>query len=101
MSTNRIKHKYTLLSIEAWRDNADGWFWNNWFKIDTLYLSDEQVKPRQLFKLLRELGILLDTSKGKLYLDDDQYNLVICNKGTREPVLALDYGSNWEYNDSL
>jgi hypothetical protein len=48
--------------------------------------------------MLRKWGYLTDASKGRLSIEDDGYNIVIQNKDTFEPIMALEYGSNWEFN---
>ena len=81
----------SILSIDAWRDMG-GWTWNNWFKTGTCDITVCDKTPRQLFRFLREEGYLSEGSKGKIALEDDQYNLVIVEKNTRKPIFALAYG---------
>jgi hypothetical protein len=84
---------FKILSIDAWRD-MEGWTWNNWFEIEEgIYIDKKCQTPRKIFKLLRDWGFLSEDSKGKIYMDDDQYNLTIHDKATGCPVLALEYGS--------
>lgn len=82
-----------LLSIDAWRDSDGGWFWNNWHKAGEVPLSTVNLTPRRLFAFLRKEGYLSKESAGKVAIEDDQYNLVIVAKGTREPLFALEYGA--------
>lgn len=83
-----------ILSIDAWRD-PDGWQWNNWHSVGEFpnTLADTLDKPRALFSWLRENGYLSAESRGRVALDDDQYNVVIIDKDTREPLFALEYGA--------
>lgn len=81
-----------LLSVDAIRD-GEGWTWNNWFKLARVPASLLDAKPRVLFRELRKLDVLSEESKGKLCIEDDQYNIVIMRKNTRQPILALEYGA--------
>ena len=93
--------KTQLLSIDAWRDPDGGWTWNQWFNVQDPVNLPDNVTTRQLLKLCRdELGILSDWSKGRVLVDDDGTNLVICDRGTREPLFAFEYaGKYWEENE--
>jgi hypothetical protein len=96
--TEKTHLKVTILSIDAWRDDK-GWQWNNWFKLDEeVFIAKDSLTPRAIFKYLREIGYLSGYSKGRVELDDDGYNLVVCKKSNHEPVIALCYGEHWEYN---
>ncbi len=81
----------SILSIDAWR-NPDGWDWNNWFKVGTCPITMCDLTPRKLLRYLRAEGFLAQRSKGRVAIDDDQYNLVIVDRHTREPLFALAYG---------
>ena len=80
---------YNVLSIDAWRDN-EGWSWNQWFDAGTIELDN--LNNRHVLAAMREQGYLADNSKGKVSIDDDQYNLVICSRNTNEPIFAIVYG---------
>jgi len=87
------KIKFRLLSIDAWRQ-PEGWNWNNWFKLqEGIELTEAQLKPRAVFRWLRDKGYLSDASKGKVMLDDlptDRYHLTICDRNTGEPLFCLE-----------
>ena len=93
--------KCTLLSIDAWADcEPKSWYWNCWYTLEEGILLHESVlTARHILKSLRDWGYLTEDSKGKLTIEDDGYNVVIMDRKTFEPLLALDYGSNWEFND--
>ena len=98
MTTNKYL-KCTLLSIDAWRYNYD-WTWNAWHKLeDDIFIMESETTPRKILAMLRKWGFLTDASKGRLSIDDDGYNIVIHDKNTLEPLLALDYGQHWEHNE--
>ncbi len=80
-----------ILSIDAWR--CDGsWEWNTWHKVGTVDRALIDVKPRKLFRVLRDAGYLSAASVGRVAVDDDGYNVVICDRATREPLFAIEYG---------
>lgn len=83
--------KYRVLSIDAWRAPEGGWTWNNWFHVNTLETLPDDT--RALLKLLRSEGILTDASKGTVAIEDDGYNVVVVDKSTREPIIAIEYGN--------
>lgn len=80
-----------ILSIDAWRD-GDGWTWNNWTKIGTCDVCICDLPPEDLVKWLYDEDYLATKNMSKLSIDDDQYNLVVCDKKTGEPLIALAYG---------
>lgn len=81
----------SVLRIDAWRE-ATGWTWNSWHKIDSVPVRICDLPKRKLLAYLREKNILGDGSKGSVYVEDDQHNLVVRKRGTDEPLVALAYG---------
>jgi hypothetical protein len=81
---------YRILSIDAWRDGSD-WTWNNWFHVDDI--DDIPPTNRRILKLLREIGLLSEYSKGRVYIEDDQYNIVVRQKSNHMPLYAIEYGN--------
>lgn len=81
-----------ILSIDAWRDCDGGWTWNNWWKCGEAPLAWCDLKPRALFRTLRDAGIITRASRGRVAVEDDGYNVIVMARGTREPVIALAYG---------
>jgi hypothetical protein len=83
---------FRILSIDAWR--YDGcWQWNAWYNvgnIDTLPSTN-----RSILKLIRDEGYLTEYSKGRVCIEDDGYNIVICDKGDRRPLYAIEYGNHY------
>lgn len=82
-----------ILSIDAWRDGGS-WAWNNWHRVGTVDRALIDVTPRRLFRALRDAGYLSGASAGRVAVDDDGYNVVICDRATREPLFAIEYGSS-------
>lgn len=84
-------HDVSVLSIDAWRD-GDGWSWNSWATVGTFPVAWLALSTRRLLKVMREEGYLTNGSKGRVYVRDDQYNLVITERGTHCPLFAIAYG---------
>ena len=82
--------EYKVLSIDAWR-NGDGWDWNQWYDAGTVEL--DSLNTRVVLSRMRDQGFLSDASKGRVYIDDDQYNLVICDRNNHMPIFAIEYGN--------
>lgn len=82
----------TILSIDAWRDGAGSWTWNNWFRVGEV----EDIPPttRQILRFMRAEGYLSAKSAGLVMVDDDGYNLVICKRSNGCPLFAICYGEN-------
>lgn len=83
------ENMYTLLIIDAWRDPDGGWIWNNWFLMEEDIHIAPDTSTRALLNMLRP-GYLSDSSKGRVCVEDDGYNIVIMDRGTREPIFALE-----------
>lgn len=83
----------SILSIDAWRD-GEGWTWNNWFRVGSISVAELATLKtnRQILAYMRREGYLSDYSAGRVTVDDDQYNLVICDRGNLMPVFAIAYG---------
>ena len=82
--------KYRVLSIDAWADGEGGWFWNNWYSVDTLEAMPEDGK---VIDALIELGLLSEKARHLCEVEDDQYNLVVTYKADGCPLLAIEYGN--------
>jgi hypothetical protein len=98
---NTEQKKCRILSIDAWRD-GDGWTWNQWYKVGEITeeefsefykVNGWQCNKRALFKYMRDAGYLSKASAGRVSMEDDQYNVVIYDKNTLEPLFAIEYGA--------
>ena len=85
-----------ILSIDAWRD-GNGWTWNQWFTVGTINKEDFEKldTPRKSIKWFRDNDFITNESKGKVEIDDDGHNVVICNKNTHQPLFAIEYGPEY------
>lgn len=82
-----------VLSIEAWADGEDSWTWNNWHKVGTAPLATCDLPPAEIIAFMIAEGYLHDGAADRVEVDDDQYNMVIIDADTLEPLFALEYGA--------
>ena len=85
-----MKQKYKVLSIDAWGNCEDGYEWNNWFDVGSIEI-DINSSESEIMQAMFDADYITDSNGG--YVNDDQYNLVICDKKTEEPLFAIEYGS--------
>ena len=89
MSTNTQTFK--VLSIDAWAGDEPGsWDWNNWYNVGTVDI-DINASKDAILKAMLDQGFITQIAGGDI--EDDQYNLVIVDDATREPIFAIEYGS--------
>ena len=84
--------KYTLISIEPWRDAEGSWVWNDMFRLEEgIHWDVEAVTPRRVLAKLRKWGYLSQHSKGRLAVEfvHGKDLVEIVHKNTREPIYAL------------
>jgi len=85
-----------ILSIDAWRD-GNSWTWNQWYNVGTI--TKEELKAlnsnRKILKYFRDNGYLSSLSTGKCSVEDDQYNVVICERSNGRPLFAIEYGPEY------
>jgi hypothetical protein len=86
----------TILSIDAWGNQEDGYEWNSWHKVGSIPLElweDEEnpLRGEALLAYLVEHGFLTQVEGGEL--EDDGRNWVVKDKSTGEPLFAIDYGA--------
>ena len=81
-----------VLSIDAWRYD-EGWNWNQWWDVGEVPVEFLDWSTRKQLAYFRKHGYLSAKSAGKVAIEDDQYNLVIVEKGNRRPVFAVEYGN--------
>ena len=87
--------KCRILSIDAWRNAEGGWDWNSWQSIGECPLEVTKLGTRAFLKWMRENGILSVNSTGCVRVEDDQYNLVIVERHSGEPLFAIEYGPHY------
>ena len=92
--TNETKtnvQTFPVLSIDAWGNETDGYEWNQWFHVGSIDL-DLDAENRQIIQAMVNAGYLTALALESAEVEDDDYNLVIVDKETREPVFAIEYG---------
>ena len=84
------QHVFNVIDVDALHD-GDNWYWNRWHQLEHgLVLSDDELTPRKILRLLRDKGYLTPQSKGILAVDSSVDECIeICDRRTGEPLLAL------------
>lgn len=77
-----------ILSIDAWANGENDWTWNQWFTVGEI----ESVPDDPIGYLIDE-GYLKPLARENCYIDDDQYNIVVCDKADNRPLYAFEYGA--------
>ena len=85
-----MKNTYKVLSIDAWGNENEGYEWNNWFNAGTIELP-ENPTDQEILKCAFDAGYITQIDGGDV--EDDQFNYVIVDKKSREPLFAIEYGS--------
>ena len=93
MATKNQENKtYTILSIDAWAGCEKGsWEWNSWHNVGEFDGSLE--KDCKIIRWFINNGYLNAKAARRVYVDDDQYNLVICAKKDHQPLFAIEKAS--------
>lgn len=82
----------TILSIDAWGNQDDGYDWNNWYKVGSVAVEICDKPHAEILQYLFEEGLITLRGMKECEIEDDQYNLVIQDKNTGEPLFAIAYG---------
>jgi hypothetical protein len=90
--TNETNIKtFPVLSIDAWAEPDGGWTWNQWFNVGSIDI-DLDAEDRQIIQAMVNAGYLTSAALESAEVEDDDYNIVILDRETREPVFAIEYG---------
>jgi hypothetical protein len=90
--TNETNIKtFPVLSIDAWGNETDGYEWNQWFNVGTIDI-DLDAANHDIIRAMVNAGYLTTLALESAVVEDDDYNLVIVDMETREPVFAIEYG---------
>jgi len=82
----------SVLSIDAWADGEDGWNWNMWTKVGSVDVTMCDKPEAEILAFMVAEGYCTEKALTGCYVEDDQYNMVVCDKETHEPLFALAYG---------
>ena len=85
-----------VLSIDAWGNLEEGYEWNAWYKVGEITKEEfERVDREEGFiQWFIENNYVWDDPQW-LEIEDDQYNIVIKDKETQEPLFAIEYGCHY------
>lgn len=87
-----------ILSIDAWAGDEEGnWDWNNWFDVGDITKEEfEKLKTDKDFRLwFKNAGYTTTANKRKVFIDDDYYNIVLCDARDSRPLYAIEYGPEY------
>lgn len=92
-SANRVGAESSFVSVISISalGSPEGWQWNDVHHIGKVPLHVTRLSNRRILRWMRENGYRVP-QEGRAMVDDDGYNVVICHRGTREPLYALAYG---------
>lgn len=87
----------SILSIDAWHD-GEGWTWNQWWKVGEIDLATlaTLTNNRKILRYMRAEGYLSADSAGLCAVNNNQYNLVICERSNMMPLFAIAYGEAYQ-----
>lgn len=85
-----------ILSVDAWRDDG-GWVWNQWFNAGSIEKEEFEklTTNRKILKYFRDNGYTSEFSVGRASVEDDGYNIVICERSNGMPLFAIEYGNHY------
>lgn len=83
-----------ILQIDAWAGDEPGtWEWNQWF-----HAGKTSILPKSVTEFIVDVLGGMATQADELYdIEDDQYNVILVNRETREPLFAVCYGGDYEW----
>jgi hypothetical protein len=86
-----------ILSIDAWGNKVEGYEWNQWYEVGTINKEVfETLKTDKAIAVwMHENGFTTNADMRKIIIEDDQYNIVLCEKKTGMPVFAIEYGAEY------
>ena len=86
-----------VLSIDAWACEENTWNWNNSFTVGEISKEDfEKLETDQDYaSWFYENGFTSSADMRRILIEDDQYNIVICEKKTGQPLFAIEYGPEY------
>lgn len=86
-----------ILSIDAWADDERDWTWNNWHSIGDISKTEfESLKDEKAFRhWFKRNGYTRTANKRIVSIEDDQYNICLCNAKNGRPIYAIEYGREY------
>lgn len=86
-----------ILSIDAWSDGDGGWQWNAWHKVGSISKADfESIDTdRKTLKWFKDNGFTTSYNSRLASVEDDGYNVCICDRSDGRPLFAIEYGPHY------
>lgn len=86
-----------VLSIDAWGNKKDGYDWNQCYTVGTIDKATfETLKTdKQVAQWFCANGFTTTSDMRSIAIDDDQCNVVICEKKSGQPLFAIEYGPEY------
>lgn len=83
----------SVLSLDVWGNAEDGFDWNNWYKVGQAPIEVCNRKPAEIIEWMIEEGYCTEAARDGAEIEDDQYNVLICDKSDgNRPLFAIVYG---------
>lgn len=89
---------FRVLSIDAWGNKKEGYEWNNWFTVGCINEKrlDLFYKNKKAFlDELKEIGLINRSDLRITEFEDDQYNIILIDRKTKRPIIAIEYGNEY------
>jgi hypothetical protein len=85
-----------ILSIEAWA-NEDGWSWNSWSVVGDISKRDFEklTTDKKVAVWMYDNDFTTTSDMRKILIEDDGHNVVLCEKKSRRPIYAIEYGNSY------
>ena len=84
-----VENMYTLYSIDAWKEPEGGWTYNIMYEIEKNIYLDSELSSRALLKFMRRCGWLTEFSKGKVEVNNTEYDIEILNHSNKKPLFCF------------
>ena len=86
-----------VLSIDAWACEENTWYWNNWSTVGEISKEDfEKLETDQDYaSWFYDEGYTTTDSLIIVSIEDDQYNVVVCDAENNRPLVAIEYGPEY------
>ena len=86
------KRTVSILSIDAWGNSEDGFDWNSWHKVGEVNLAKLDTSEQGILSYMCSQGYTTSDNVSLVMVDDDQYNYVVCDRDSGQPLFAIAYG---------
>ena len=86
-----------VLSIDAWGNKENGYEWNQWYNVGDIAKEEFEKldTDKKIATWFFENGYTTNADMRSITIEDDQYNIVICEKKSGMPLFAIEYGPEY------